>query len=363
MTRIALVALLVIGIAVVATGTLAHAAELSANVGPPPVIISPEENAWFASNTPVEYCWVLPEGVARADVLGYELQFSDTQTPDGLWRPARFITGNGWYNEAGHEGVWEPLYWRVRIVYYNLDRSPWAMSYYRVGTAPPVVGPPPVITSPEENAWLLCDAPVDYCWSLPEGVAPDDVSGYELEFSDTETPDGPWHAARFFVATCWHYKAGHPKEWAALYWRVRIVYDNNDRSPWATSYHQVGVIIGGAPPVITSPRENAWVPCNTRVDYCWELPEGVAIDDVSGHELEFSDTQTQEGPWDAPRFFTATCWYYVAGHQSVWDALYWRVRIKFDNGDRSPWAISHHRVGTMVPTKRASWGRIKARYE
>ncbi len=40
-----------------------------------------------------------------------------------------------------------------------------------------------------------------------------------------------------------------------------------------------------------------------------------------------------------------------------------RVRIVYDNGDRSPWAISYHQVGTGVPTEESSWGRIKALYD
>ena len=118
----------------------------------------------------------------------------------------------------------------------------------------------------------------------------------------------------------------------------------------------------GSSPVITSPVENAWFALDAPVDYCWLLPEGVASEDVSGYELQFSNTQTPDGPWDAIRFFTATCWHCAAGHQCVWEALYWRVRIVYDNGDRSPWAISYHRVGTGVATESSSWGRIKSLY-
>ena len=154
--------------------------------------------------------------------------------------------------------------------------------------------------------------------------------------------------------------------WEALYWRVRIVYDNGDRSPWAISYHQVGtvpVVVVGPPPVITSPEENEWFACDAPVDYCWELPEGVLPGDVSGYDLQFSNTQTPNGPWDAVRFFTTTCWYCWDCHQQVWEALYWRVRIVYDNNDRSPWAISYHRVGTDVPVEQRSWGRIKALFQ
>jgi hypothetical protein len=223
------------------------------------------------------------------------------------------------------------------------------------------VGQPPVITSPAENAWFACNAPVDYCWVLPGGVASGDVFGYELQFSNTETPDGPWDTARLFTATCWHYAAGHQGVYSALYWRVRILYRNGDRSPWAVSYHRVGTITGDAP-IITSPPENAWFACNAPVDYCWVLPGGVAPGTVSGYELNFSNTQTPAGPWDAIRFFTTTCWHYAAGHQGVYAALYWRVRIVYSNGDRSPWAISHHRVGTVISTEQSSWGSIKDLY-
>ena len=119
----------------------------------------------------------------------------------------------------------------------------------------------------------------------------------------------------------------------------------------------------GDPPIITSPAENEWFALNAPVDYCWLLPEGVTPEAVSGYELQFSNTQTPDGPWDAVRFFTATCWHYAAGHQCIWEALYWRVRIVYDSGDRSPWAISYHRVGTAVATESSSWGRIKNLYE
>ena len=78
MTRVVLAAVLAIGISVLATGGAARAAGLSDDVGPPPVITSPEENEWVACNAPVDYCWELPEGVVPEDVSGYELQFSNT---------------------------------------------------------------------------------------------------------------------------------------------------------------------------------------------------------------------------------------------------------------------------------------------
>ncbi len=115
----------------------------------------------------------------------------------------------------------------------------------------------------------------------------------------------------------------------------------------------------GDPPVITSPEENAWYACNAPVEYCWELPAGVSPTEVAGYELQFSNTQTPDGPWDAVRFFTDSCWLYAAGHQEVWEALYWRVRIVYLNDDRSPWAVNYHQVGTDVALEPSSWGRIK----
>jgi hypothetical protein len=117
----------------------------------------------------------------------------------------------------------------------------------------------------------------------------------------------------------------------------------------------------GPPPIITLPEAGAWYACDAPVNYCWDLPEGVEPGSVSGYELQFSNTQTPEGPWDAVRYFTSACWYYGAGHQEVYEALYWRVRIVYSNGDRSPWAISYHEVGTNhTPTEANSWGRIKS---
>jgi len=227
----------------------------------------------------------------------------------------------------------------------------------------PVVGDVPLITSPAENEWFACNAPVNYCWELPGGVMPDDVSGYELQFSTTQTPDGPWDALRFLTTTCWVDEMGHECAWEALYWRVRIVYQNGDRSPWAVSHHQVGAPEVGPPPVIAFPAEDAWFALNTPVPYCWQLPSGIAPAEVSGYELQFSTTQTPDGPWDALRFQTTTCWVCEAGYQSAWEALYWRVRIVYQDGDRSPWALSHHRVGTDVQIEQSSWGRIKSLYE
>jgi hypothetical protein len=119
----------------------------------------------------------------------------------------------------------------------------------------------------------------------------------------------------------------------------------------------------GSPPVITSPEENEWFACDAPVEYCWELPVAVSSVSVSGYEVQFSNTQTSDGPWDAVRYFTSTCWHYAAGHQCVWEALYWRARIVYDNGARSPWAISYHRVGALnAPTEYNSWGKIKNIY-
>ncbi len=103
----------------------------------------------------------------------------------------------------------------------------------------------PLITSPAEGEWFATDQAVTYCWELPGDVDEGDVRGFEVQFSNTPTPDGPWDQVRLFTETCWDYAAGHQCVHEALYWRVRIVFADGGRSRWAVSYHEVGTTTPG----------------------------------------------------------------------------------------------------------------------
>jgi hypothetical protein len=101
----------------------------------------------------------------------------------------------------------------------------------------------PIILSPSEGESFYSGSAIDYCWMPPVDIEP--ISGYELQFCYSQSPDGPWDSERFIEETCWH--TVHEGVYSSLYWRVRIVFANGDRGPWSVSYHNV--IEGDDPPL------------------------------------------------------------------------------------------------------------------
>ena len=232
----------------------------------PPMILAPAPNEQFAVNESVVYSWMLPWGTPPELISHYELQFANADpntaylfAPDaggGVcdWDASREVDGISFVTT--HQGLHEPIYFRVRAVFLGGQKTNWGVSYHRVGDWLDKPAPPTIIAPLKQKQ--DCNYSVYHEWTeVPGAVA------YEFAFAQAfcNTPNLLENCDPNFRApvTYTSFYGKHDCIHLPIYFLVRAIFADESKTNWAITYYYMtkNCILCGVCGVIAT-EESTW---------------------------------------------------------------------------------------------------------
>ena len=246
----------------------------------------------------IDLSWTAPTETGGGDITGYKIEYSDSSDDnpaEGRWTDlvANTMTDATTYTDNGSVAALEAgdqRHYRVSAI--NSAGAGMASTAMRSAVTPAVAG---VVTSAPTAlmAMVMGPAQIDLSWTAPTDTSGDDITGYQIQFSNFDKAAGTWAAWVELEATTGNDKTTYTDDGSnralmaedTRQYRVAAINDGGTSGfSNLASATTVKATVPGAPKVPTLLPTGA-----QAITVNWTAPTNTGGTPITGYQIERSE--------------------------------------------------------------------------